>query len=300
MYDLIITGGGPAGLTATIYAIRKRLKVLLIADELGGKTNYQLELKDEEPHQVIRGVEVVNRFKRELEYLNFARHMELVKRIDKVDDYFVIQTDGEGELQARAVIIATGARTQHLNVPGEKELIGKGVGYSALSYAPVFLEKRAVVVGKGDLALRSAAELATVATHVHLVGPGTDLMATPLGKKLIAATNVTILERYQVKKVLGNGFATGVIVEGPDGNEMSIESDGTFVEMAVIPNSELVAHMVDCDVRGRIKVDSYGSTNIPGLFAAGDVTTTTEQVLVAVGEGAKAAITAYEYLLPTL
>ncbi len=300
MYDLVIIGGGPAGLTAAIYALRKRLKVLLIADELGGKTNHQMELKDEETHQVIRGVEIVDRFRRELEYLNFARHMETVKQVEKRDAHFVIHTELEGELLARAVIIATGARTQRLNVPGEAELTGHGLGYSAVSYAPLFLEKRAVVVGNGDLALRSAAELSNLAKHVHLVGPGSDLMGSPLGKKLSSAANVTILERFKVTRVLGNGYCTGVVVEGPDGNEMSIETEGVFVEMAVIPNSEIVADLVDCDRRGRIIVDSFGCSSVPGLFAAGDVTNTTEQVLVAVGEGAKAALSAFEYLLPSL
>jgi thioredoxin reductase len=300
MYDIIILGGGPAGLTATIYAIRKRLNVLMVASDLGGKTNFQMDLKDEDEHLVIRGTEVVAKFKRELEYLNFARHMETVERIDKVNNHFVVKTATGGELLSKTVVIATGARVQWLNVPGEQQFRGKGIGYSALSYAPLFLDKKAVVVGKGELALRSAAELATVAEEVHLVGPSGELLATPLGKKLLASKNVTIMEGYHVTQVLGNGFCDGVMVEGPQGFETEIKTDGVFVEMAVIPNSEIVAHLVERDVRGRIVVDSVGRTNVPGLFAAGDVTTTTEQVLVAIGEGAKAALSAYEYLLPTL
>jgi thioredoxin reductase len=306
MYDIIIIGGGPAGLTATIYAIRKRLNVLMVAGDLGGKTNFHMDLKDEDQHLVIRGAEVVEKFKRELEYLNFARHMEMVERIDKVNgreghaDHFVLKTAAGGELLAKTVILATGARVQWLNVPGENEYRGKGVGYSALSYAPLFIDKKAVVVGKGELALRSAAELATVAEQVHLVGPSGELLHSPLGKKLLHAKNVTVLEGYHVTQVLGNGFCDAVMVEGPQGFETEIKTDGVFVEMAVIPNSEMVAHLVERDVRGRIIVDSVGRTNVPGLFAAGDVTTTTEQVLVAIGEGAKAALSAYEYLLPTL
>jgi len=300
MYDIIIIGGGPAGLTATIYAIRKRLNVLMVAGDLGGKTNLHMDLKDEDQHLVIRGTEVVEKFKRELEYLNFARHMETVERIDKANNHFVIKTAAGGELLAKAVIVATGARVQWLDVPGEQQFRGKGLGYSALSYAPLFLDKKAVVVGKGELALRSAAELATVAEKVHLVGPSGELLATPLGKKLLSSKNVTVMERYHVTQVLGNGFCDAVMVEGPQGFETEIETDGVFVEMAVIPNSEMVAHLVERDVRGRIVVDSVGRTNVPGLFAAGDVTTTTEQVLVAIGEGAKAALSAYEYLLPSL
>ncbi|HNB51590.1 MAG TPA: NAD(P)/FAD-dependent oxidoreductase [Anaerolineales bacterium] len=300
MYDIIIIGGGPAGLTATIYAIRKRLNVLMVAADLGGKTNFHMDLKDEDQHLVIRGTEVVEKFKRELEYLNFARHMESVTRVDKVNDHFVVKTAAGGELMAKAVILTTGARVQWLDVPGEHQYRGKGVGYSATSYAPLFLDKKAVIVGKGELALRSAAEMATVAEEVHLVGPSGELLHTPLGKKLLHTKNVTVLEGYRVTQVLGNGHCDAVMVEGPQGFETEIKTDGVFVEMAVIPNSEMVAHLVERDIRGRIIVDSVGRTNVPGLFAAGDVTTTTEQVLVAIGEGAKAALSAYEYLLPTL
>jgi alkyl hydroperoxide reductase subunit F len=300
MYDIIIIGGGPAGLTATIYSIRKRLNVLMVAADLGGKTNFHMDLADEDKHLVIRGTEVVEKFKRELEYLNFARHMENVARVDKVNDHFVVKTSAGGELLAKTVILTTGARMQWLDVPGEKEYRGKGLGYSATSYAPLFLDKKAVIVGKGELALRSAAEMATVAEQVHLVGPSGELLSTPLGKKLLHAKNVTVMEGYHVTQILGNGYCDGVMVEGPQGFETEIKTDGVFVEMALIPNSEIVAHFVERDVRGRIIVDSVGRTNVPGLFAAGDVTTTTEQVLVAIGEGAKAALSAYEYLLPTL
>jgi len=301
MYDLIIIGGGPAGLTAAMYAIRKRLNVLLVSEDLGGKTNYHLDLPEMDSYQVIRGVEVVNRFKNELEYLDFARHLERVARVEKSDDGFVVHTVGGGELLARAIIVATGTRQQWLNVPGEREFLSKGLCYSALSYAPLFIEKNTVVIGEDDLALRSAAELATVAHHVHVVGASEKAMETPLGKKLATAVNVTLLPDYKVKRVEGNGYCNTVIVENVRGEEMKIAADGTFVEVGLRPNSQPVAELVDLDERGFIVVDAYSRTSLPGIFAAGDVTNIyAEQVLVAVGEGVKAALSAYEYLLPML
>ena len=301
MYDLIVVGGGPAGLTATIYAIRKRLNVLLVSKDLGGKTNFRLELPDVEEYQVVQGLEIVNKFRSELEYLDFARHMEPVEHIRRHQDAFAVHTRGGGELLARAVIVASGTQQQRLNVPGEKEFLMRGLCYSALSYAPLFIDKTTVVIGNGELALRSAAELSTVAEHVHLVGPTGDVLNSALGKKLQTAENVTILEGYQVTKILGSDYAERVAVKGPDGREMEITANGTFIEKALIPNSAMVADLVDLDSQGRIKVDSRNRTSVPGIFAAGDVTNTyTEQVLVAVGEGAKAALSAYEYLLPTL
>ncbi len=196
MYDLIVVGGGPAGLTATVYAIRKRLNVLMISKDLGGKTNYRLALPWIEDYQVIRGLEIVGKFRSELEYLKFARHMEPVEKIEKDKDHYVVHTRGGGNLQSKAVIIATGTKQQRLNVPGEKEFIMRGLCYSALSYAPLFIDRNTVVVGEGDLALRSAAELATVAKHVHLIGISSDSLNTALGEKLANAQNVTLLKEY--------------------------------------------------------------------------------------------------------
>jgi NADH-dependent peroxiredoxin subunit F len=301
MYDLIIVGGGPAGLTATMYAIRKRLNVLLISKDLGGKTNYRLALPWIDEYQVIKGLEVVNKFRNELEYLKFARQMEPVERIEKVDDHFLVHTKGGGELKSKTVIMATGAKQQRLTVPGEKEFIMRGLCYSALSYAPLFIDRKTVVVGHGELALRAAAELATVAKHVHLVGATGAILETPLGMKLAASNNVNIMENYEVIEVKGNGYANRLVMKTPQGETIEIEAEGTFIELDLIPNSQMVADLVDLNEQGCIKVDKHGRTNIPGVFAAGDVTDNyAEQVLVAVGDGAKAALSAYDYLLPRL
>ncbi|HEY9152315.1 MAG TPA: FAD-dependent oxidoreductase, partial [Anaerolineales bacterium] len=145
MYDLIIIGGGPAGLTAAVYAIRKRLNVLLLTKDLGGKTNFRLALPWIQEYQVIRGLEIINKFRSELEYLDFARHMEEVEKVSKKDGGFAVITKSEAELDAKAVIVATGARQVRMNVPGEKEFTMKGLCYSALSYAPLFIDRSTIV-----------------------------------------------------------------------------------------------------------------------------------------------------------
>ena len=301
MYDLIVVGGGPAGLTATMYAIRKRINVLLVSRDLGGKTNYKLGLPWIKDYQVIHGLEVVNKFRSELEYLDFARHMEPVDEIKKDEGGFLVVTRGGGELKTKAVIVATGAKQLRLKIPGEKEYMMSGLCYSALSYAPLFIDRTVVVIGDGDLAMRSTAELATIAEQVYLVSKSNTELASPLGKKLTAADNVTILDGHEVVEVKGDDFARSVMVQDPDGKISAIEADGTFIEMALIPNSQMIANMVNLDDQGRIVVDCANHTNVPGIFAAGDVTSGfAEQVLIAVGEGAKASLSAYEYLLPKL
>lgn len=305
MYDLIVIGGGPAGLAATVYAIGKRLNVLLISKDLGGKTNYRLALPWVEEYQVVRGLEVVNKFRSELEYLNFGHRIERVERVCALGDSFAVSTRDGDELFAKAVVLASGARQRRLDVPGEKDYAMRGLCYSALSYAPLFVDRTAAVIGDGELALRSAAELATIAKRVYLVcGPQpteNDLYASILGKKLAAAENVTLLEGYQVARIQGDEYARSMVLNDPTGELTEIHTDGIFVEKGLIPNSKMVANLVNMDAQGRIKMDYANRTNVPGIYAAGDVTTTyAEQVLVALGEGAKAALSAYDYLLPTL
>lgn len=301
MYDLIVIGGGPAGLTATIYAIRKRLNVLMITKDLGGKTNYHLELPWIEEYQVIRGIETVKKFRNELEYLDFAHHMDLVEKVEKKGDGFLIITKDGSEFETRAIIVASGTRQKWLDVPGEKEFISRGLCYSALSYAPLFIEKKTVVIGDGELALRSAAELATVAESVAIVGPSGDILDSSLGKKLLGMKNVKVLENYQVTKVMGDDFANKVEVKSPDGDKSEIEFDGAFVEKSLVTNTKFLGNLVKLDQHDRIEINCFNQTDVPGIFAAGDVTNTyAEQVLVAIGEGAKAALSAYDYLLPML
>lgn len=301
MYDLIIIGGGPAGLTAAIYAIRKRLNVLLLTKDLGGKTNFRLSLPWVQDYQVVRGLEIINKFRNELEYLDFARHIEAVEKVNQRNDGFVVITKGSVELQAKALIIATGTRQVRMGVPGEKEYTMKGLCYSALSYAPLFIEKTTIVIGDDELALRSAAELSTVAKQVYLVCKNDKALGTPIGHKLQTAENVAVLTDCDVIEVKGNEYAHKLLVKDSAGKIIEYEADGMFVEKALAPRSDIVKDLVKLDERGRIIVDSCNRTSVPGIFAAGDVTSNVaEQVLIAIGDGAKAALSAYEYLLPTL
>ena len=301
MYDLIIIGGGPAGLTAAIYAIRKRLNVLLLSKDLGGKTNYHLALPWIEEYQVIKGLEIVNKFRTELEYLDFARHIEAVEKVEKQGDHFSIKTKGGATLESKAVIVATGTRQVRMDVPGEKEYTMKGLCYSALSYAPLFIDREVIVIGDGELALRSAGELSTVAKQVTMVCSDGDEMVSPLGQKLQHASNVKIMKDCEIIEVQGDEYARKLIVKDKAGKLNEYPADAMFVEKALTPNTTMVKDLVTLDEHERIIIDCGCNTNVPGLFAAGDVTNTyAEQVLIAVGEGAKAALSAYEYLLPQL
>jgi alkyl hydroperoxide reductase subunit F len=299
MYDLIILGGGPAGLTATVYALRKRLNVLLITRDLGGKTNYYLQLPFIEKHLVITGEEVVSRFSNEIDYLEFARVFDKAEKVEKTKNGFKLSTREGKTYEAKAIIVATGALGRLLNVPGEKEFMMRGLCYSAISYAPLFIERNVVVIGDTKLALRSTAELARIAEKVTLVAPTHGQLDTPMGKTILAAENVEVMEGYTIDEVLGDEYARTLVVS-KDGQKAELTADAFFVELELQPQSEIVKDIVDLDEQGRIKIDARNRTSTNGLFAAGDVTDViAEQVLIAVGEGAKATLAAYEYLLET-
>lgn len=297
MYDLIVLGGGPAGLTATVYAIRKRLDVLLITRDLGGKTNYRLQLPFVEKHLVITGQEVVGRFANEVDYLEFARVFEKVEKIEQLDGGFKVTTREEKTYEAKAIIVATGARGRLMEVPGEKDFMMRGLCYSAVSYAPLFIDRDVVVIGDTKLALRSTAELARIARKVTLVAPSHGELDSVMGRKVLEANNVEVLEGFRVKEVLGDDYARKIVVD-KNGDKKDLEADAFFVELELIPQSEIVADLVARDEREHIMVDARNKTSTEGIFAAGDVTDViSEQVLISVGEGAKAALAAYEYLL---
>jgi thioredoxin reductase len=297
MYDLIILGGGPAGLTATAYALRKRLNVLLITRDLGGKTNYRLQLPFVEKHLVINGEEVVGRFTNEIEYLEFSRVFDKAEKVEQLKTGFEVSTREGKSFQARALIVATGALGRLLKVPGEKEFMNRGLCYSAVSYAPLFIDRAAVVIGDTALALRATAELASIARKVTLVAPTHGELDSPMGRRILSAANVEVLEGFQVEAVLGDAYARQLVIARED-EKREIEADAFFVELDLDPQSGIVSHLVKLDDQARIIVDARNRTSAEGIFAAGDVTDViSEQVLISIGEGAKAALTAYEYLL---
>jgi alkyl hydroperoxide reductase subunit F len=297
MYDLIILGGGPAGLTATIYALRKRLNALMVTLDLGGKTNFRLQLPFVEKHLVITGQEVVGRFANEVEYLEFAREFDRAEKVEKTKGSFVVTTRAGKKHKAKAIIVATGARGRLMNVPGEKEFMMRGLCYSAISYAPLFIDRETCVIGDTALALRATAELSQIASKVTLVAPGQGDLDSPMGRKVLSAKNVEVLQGARVEAVLGDNYAREIAIS-IGGEERKLTADAFFVELELEPRSEFLGDLVDMDELGRIKVDGRNQTSMEGIFAAGDVTDMiAEQVLIAVGEGAKAALSAYEYLL---
>ncbi len=302
MYELIVIGGGPAGISAAVTALNQRLETLIIAEQWGGQTTYKMQLEDGESGLAshaggdLSGETLLEAFRRQLDYLDFVHHFDRVVSVTPKEDRFVVETAAGDRFIGSTVVIATGAKPERLNVPGAQRLAGQGLSHSATTHAGLFLGKDVAVIGNGRRAQWAAASLARKAHQVYLLAPE-PLVTTPLADKLRDMDRLEVVEGATVREVLGDRFVSGLVVDMPDGEEREIPVKGIFVKLTRLPNSELVKDWVDCDSRGHIIVDQYNETNWPGLFAAGDVTIVSEQVLVHVGDGVRAALSAYHHLL---
>ncbi len=296
MYDLIIIGGGPAGITAAAMALNQRLETLIIAEQWGGQITYAMQLEDVEGREVIAGEKLLDAYRRQLDYLDFARRFDTATSVSHRERHLAVSTAKGDCFEGRTLIMATGAKPTRLSVPGEARLSGHGLSYSATTHASLFLGKDVAVVGRELRAQWAAADLARKAHRVHLLAPGS-LSDTPLLHKLLQTQNVDIREGVEVREVCGDYFVESIMIAMPGGEVREIPVSGVFVKLPRIPNSGLVREWVNCDKDGQIIVDVNCATNRPGVYAAGDVTHVSEQVLVHIGEGAKAAISAYHYLL---
>jgi len=298
-YDLVIVGGGPAGLTAAAYAIRKRIETMLVTENLGGKTNYKFTLPGVETHPIIDGEELVSKFKSQIEYLDFARQLDKVTKIERTNDEFIVSTKAGWTFKSRAVIIATGVMPKRLNVPGEQEFLGRGVSYSAVSHAPLFIDMEVAVVGDGSTALQAVAELAQIAKGVKVIGTQCKLADSEMAKRLKASGKVEFFIDYEVKEIRGKAAVEEIVIRHKTNKtEKVLAVKGIFVELGFVPDKDLYSHMVKTTTEGRIVISENNQTNIPGLFAAGDITDiNAQQVVIAIGEGANAALSAYNYLL---
>lgn len=299
MYELMIIGGGPAGLAASVYAARKKLETLLISGDIGGQINTTLGIENYLGYQFIEGPELINKFETQVSQFPIDQKIgDKVSRLEKIAGGFEAVTEAGARYQAKAAIFATGKRPRKLNVPGETELTGRGVTYCAICDGPVFAGQKVVVVGGGNSALEAVLDMVKIAEHVDLVSL-TPLTGDPiLIDQLAGAKNLTIFTEYQTQEIKGQDFVEGVRIKNlKSGAEKYLEVTGVFIEIGLVPNSDAVKGLVGLNKWGEVPVTPTNETTVPGLYAAGDVTDVPEkQIIVAAGEGAKAALRAHRYL----
>lgn len=297
MYDVIIVGGGAAGLTAAIYASRRGLKTLVVSQDIGGQAATTADIENYPGFEMIDGLELMTKFRKQAEKFGAEVRLEEVQQLERQGDDFVV-TSSVGRYEGHAVILAFGLTHKHLGVPGEEPLIGKGVVFCATCDAPLYRGKTVAVVGGGNSAMDAALLLRKLDATVHLLNKNSEMrgerilidrvMSDPGIKKHFGATTTN---------VLGTDRVSGIAFTGPDGAEQTLKVAGIFVEIGFTIHSKLVEGLVETDARKQIIITHDNATSVPGLFAAGDVTTIDQkQVVISAGEGAKAALSANQYL----
>jgi thioredoxin-disulfide reductase len=292
--DIIIVGGGPAGITSAIYAARMKRCVWMLYEVLAGQASLTSNIENYTGFRMISGTDFTNTLQAHLDDYDLQPMKEKVLEIRKNDGLFEVRTEGH-LYKSKAVIIAAGARHRELGVPGEMEYLGHGVAYCVLCDAPFFRNKDVVVAGGGNSALTTALELVKYANKIYLISRNEDLRGEQtLIDAVKASEKIEVICCAKILKITGDKFVNGIEFEAK-GESKKLDVRGVFIEIGYIPNSEIVE--VKKNDRNEIIINEKNETSEEGIFAAGDVTSIEiKQIVVAAGEGAKAALAASEYL----
>ncbi len=302
IYDIVIVGAGPAGMTAGVYAARKKLKTILLSKDIGGQAAWSSDIENYLGFTMIPGADLVAKFEHHLE--KFKDDVELrilsggVSGIKRSAKHFVVEADGKG-ISAKAVVITGGKLPRKLGIPGEDAYLNKGVTYCAWCDGPIFAGKEVAVIGGGNAALDAAINIAKIVKHIYLINLTEDLTGDPvMGDKVRDIHNVRIMNNMETVSFGGGKFLEYVeVLDITSGIKKKVHAAGAFVEIGSVPATDYLQGYLELNKAGEIVVDKYNMTSVEGVFAAGDITDVVEkQVIVAAGEGAKAAIQASQYL----
>ena len=303
-FDVLVVGGGPAGAAAAIYAARKGIRTGVAAERFGGQVldtmaieNFISVTATEGPKLATALEQHVNEY--DVDVMNLQKATALVPAGD--DGLVEIQLENGASLKSKTVILSTGARWRQMNVPGENEYRNKGVAYCPHCDGPLFKGKRVAVIGGGNSGVEAAIDLAGIVSHVTLIEFGNALRADQvLQDKLHSLANVSVIMNAQTTEVRGDGNKVNGLLytDRTSGASNTIDLEGIFVQIGLLPNTEWLKGVVELSNRGEIVIDDRGQTNVPGVFAAGDCTTVPyKQIVIAVGAGATASLAAFDHLI---
>jgi alkyl hydroperoxide reductase subunit F len=306
-FDVLVVGGGPAGAAAAVYAARKGIRTGMLAERLGGQVNDTLAIENYISVLTTEGPKFAQALEAhvrqyEVDVMSGQQACALLPP-EQPGGYVRVQLANGALLTARSLILATGARWRNLNVPGEAEYKNRGVAYCPHCDGPLFKGKRVAVIGGGNSGVEAAIDLAGIVSHVTLLEFADQLKADAvLVSKLRSLANVTVLTNAQTLAILGDGQKLNGLRyrDRVSGQEHTLALEGVFVQIGLVPNTEWLGDVLERNRFGEIVVDAKGQTSLPGVFAAGDCTTVPyKQIVIAAGEGAKAALSAFDYLIRT-
>ncbi len=302
MYDVVIIGAGPGGVAAGVYASRKQLKTLLLTESFGGQSTVSASIENWIGTITIPGWEFAQSLEKHLRAQENIeiKTGELAAGIEEKDGQYLVRSSNGSSYETKTVIIASGGRHRHLDVPGEEKFKGKGVVYCSTCDAPFFRGKKVVVVGGGNSGLEAVEDLLPYASEIVLLVRSGELKGDQITReKILADKKVSVVFFGLTQEVLGEDKVTGLRYKDANtGEEKTIDCDGVFVEIGMVPNSDFVKGFLDLDERGQIKIDHRTkATSKPGIFATGDVTDAPyKQNNISAGDGVTAALSAYDYI----
>lgn len=301
LYDILVIGGGPAGLNAALYSKRKGAKVGLLATSLGGQVSDTSSVENYLGFPSLSGGGLVQKFNDHVKTLEIPMATEVfVDSIAVSEDQrekTVTLTSGES-YRAKALILATGSKSRKLGVKGESELAGRGVAYCAICDGPMYRDKVVVVAGGGNSAVEAAIDLSKIAKFVTIVHRSQFRADKIVTDQLDKIENISVMLNTPILEILGGDLVKGIrVLDQTSGTESELFTEGVFVEIGYTPNTAPFQNLIELNERGEIVVDSYNRTNIEGIFAAGDVTTIPyKQIILSAADGAKSALAANDYL----
>jgi len=301
-YQLAIIGGGPASFSAAIYAKRKNLSTAVIAKEFGGQLLWSNEVENYPGIQSTTGYELMKKFQDHVkEYGPDQFEGEEVTQLkrDEEGEGFLIETKGGEVFHAQAVVVASGSRWRKLGVPGEEDLTGKGVSYCTTCDGPLFADRDVLVVGGGNSAFEGIIDLLPIAGKIFNVDIAPEPIADPILKERVGEDAIEGYYNHEIVEIQGEESVSGVKIRDRESEEEKVlDVEGVFIEIGLIPNSGFAEELLELNEAGEIVVDCKAETNVPGIYGAGDVTNVPEkQIVISAGEGAKAALGAYRYLI---
>ena len=300
LYDVAIVGGGPAGLAASMYAARKNLNTIVVAMDIGGQLGTTRDVANYPGYELISGPDLVQKFFAQASQYGIEKLIgEQVVGVRVDGRGKVLELESRREVAARAVIVASGVQKRHLRIPGEKELAGRGVVYCSTCDGPLFKGLDIAIIGGGNSALEAALEMDGIARTVQLVARSGLAGDQVLEDKIATASGVEVLAHHEPVEIHGGGAVNALtVLDREAGTTARLAVQGVFIEIGLFPNTAFALDLVDTNERGEIIVDSHCRTGVRGVFAAGDCTDTHDkQIVISVGEGAKAALAAFEYLV---
>jgi alkyl hydroperoxide reductase subunit F len=296
--DVVIIGAGPAGLTAGVYCARKMLKTVIISENIGGQALESWAIENYMGYRMVTGEELMKKFEEQVRTLNIRLELDRVTGITKEDNHFIVKTISDAEVKAKALILTQGNRPKKLGVANEEQYLGRGLSICSTCDGPLYRGKKVAVVGGGNSALQTAVEMSEMAASVDLIVRSTIRADLVYVEKLKTKTNITVHLNTQITGIEGDKFLSAVSIKDDKGMEQKLALDGVFIEIGWLPNTDMVTGLVELNGKKEIVIDCNGRTSVPGIFAAGDVTSVkNKQIIIAAGDGAKAALEAFEYLM---